>query len=158
MSTPESSNSNPGAGTDDALVGISEIARMSSPPVFEQTVANWRKRFPNFPKPEQPPPGEPLWRASTIKEWLAATENERAPKVISFINLKGGVAKTTASVAVAEMPAATHGKWVLFIDVTQHAGPDLASGRRLPARPPSRARPDTRSGPTKFCRLRNISY
>jgi hypothetical protein len=42
-------------------------------------------------------------------------------------------------------------------DLTRPVGPDLVSGRELPVRPPTHARPDTRSGPTKSCRLRNIS-
>src|SRR5205823_3843769 len=40
-----------------------------------------------------------------------------APVVISFINLKGGVAKTTTSVAVAEILAKEFRKHVLFIDL-----------------------------------------
>jgi chromosome partitioning protein len=107
-----------GAENADALVTSAEIAGMASPPVTEQTVANWRRRFANFPTPEQTLSGQPQrWRASSIRKWLEETQNERAPKVISFINLKGGVAKTTTSVAVAEILANTHGKWVLFIDL-----------------------------------------
>jgi hypothetical protein len=33
--------------------------------------------------------------------------------------------------------------------VTRRVGPDLVSGRELPMWPPTRARPDARSGPTK---------
>lgn len=38
-------------------------------------------------------------------------------KVISFINLKGGVGKTTSAVAVSEFLAEEHGKHVLLIDL-----------------------------------------
>ena len=40
-----------------------------------------------------------------------------APSSISFINLKGGVAKTTTSVAVAEILAKEFRKQVLFVDL-----------------------------------------
>ncbi|MDR1011092.1 MAG: HAMP domain-containing histidine kinase [Opitutaceae bacterium] len=42
-------------------------------------------------------------------------------------------------------------------DVTQPVGPDLASGRARVGGHTGNSRPDTRSGPTKNCQLRNIS-
>jgi chromosome partitioning protein len=98
------------------LVGVSEIAGMADPPVTKQAVANWRHRFDDFPKPVQTLQNGPVWDEEVISEWLQARSG-RAPVVISFINLKGGVAKTTTSVAVAEMLAKEHRKHVLFIDL-----------------------------------------
>jgi chromosome partitioning protein len=98
------------------FVGLSEIAGMADPPVTKQAVANWRRRFDDFPKPVQNLQNGPVWDAEVISEWLKARSG-RAPVVISFINLKGGVAKTTTSVAVAEILAKEHRKHVLFIDL-----------------------------------------
>lgn len=39
------------------------------------------------------------------------------PKIISFINLKGGVGKTTNAVAIAEFLSLEHGKRVLVVDL-----------------------------------------
>jgi chromosome partitioning protein len=98
------------------LVGISEIAGMSEPPVSRQAVGNWRVRYDDFPKPVETLQSGPVWDADQIQEWLNR-KSGRAPIVISFINLKGGVAKTTTSVAVAEVLASVHRKHVLFIDL-----------------------------------------
>jgi chromosome partitioning protein len=43
------------------------------------------------------------------------------PTIISLINLKGGVAKTTSAVALAEFLAARHGKRVLLVDLDPQA-------------------------------------
>jgi chromosome partitioning protein len=51
-----------------------------------------------------------------IREWLN-TQAGHAAVVIGFINLKGGVAKTTTSVAVAEILSKDYRKHVLFIDL-----------------------------------------
>jgi hypothetical protein len=66
MSTPELSNFNPDTGIDSALVGISEIARIPSPPVSGQTIINWQERFASFPKPEQPLSAKPFGRTAAI--------------------------------------------------------------------------------------------
>jgi len=98
------------------LVGISEIAEMANPPVTKQAVSNWRVRYDDFPRPVETLQSGPVWDAEVIKTWLDAKAGN-APVVISFINLKGGVAKTTTSVAVAEILAKEFRKHVLFIDL-----------------------------------------
>lgn len=98
------------------LVGISEIAEMAVPPVTKQAVSNWRHRFDDFPRPGQTLQSGPVWDADLVREWLNKKAG-RSPMVISFINLKGGVAKTTTSVGVAEVLAKDHRKHVLFIDL-----------------------------------------
>jgi len=98
------------------LVGISEIAEMANPPVTKQAVSNWRVRYDDFPRPVESLQSGPVWDAEVIKAWLNAKAGH-APVVISFINLKGGVAKTTTSVAVAEILAKEFRKHVLFIDL-----------------------------------------
>src|ERR1700685_2756860 len=94
------------------LVGVSEIAEMANPVVTKQAVANWRIRYHDFPKPTQTLQSGPVWDAEIIQEWLKAKAGHRTV-VISFINLKGGVAKTTTSVAIAEILAKEHRKNVL---------------------------------------------
>ena len=98
------------------LLGISEIAEMAVPPVTKQAVSNWRVRYDDFPRPVETLQSGPVWDADVIKAWLDAKAGH-SPVVISFINLKGGVAKTTTSVAVAEILAKEFRKHVLFIDL-----------------------------------------
>ncbi|MFZ4508185.1 MAG: ParA family protein [Fimbriimonas sp.] len=98
------------------LVGLSEIADMAEPKVTKQAVANWRRRFDDFPRPHQTLSSGPVWNKEVIEGWLLK-KGGLAPKVISFINLKGGVGKTTTSIGVAEVLAYHHKMNVLFIDL-----------------------------------------
>jgi chromosome partitioning protein len=58
----------------------------------------------------------PVWLKRDIELWLK-TREDNVTKVISFINLKGGVGKTTSTVAVAEFLAMEHNKRVLVVDL-----------------------------------------
>jgi chromosome partitioning protein len=101
----------------DELVGINEIALMAN--VSKQAVANWRVRVSDFPRPVVELASGPIFRKSHIRAWLR--RNKRKGKlmthIISTINLKGGVAKTTTTVALAETFSANMGKKVLVIDL-----------------------------------------
>ncbi len=101
----------------DELVGINEIALMAN--VSKQAVANWRVRATDFPKPVSELASGPIFRRSQIRTWLRHNKRKGKPMthVISTINLKGGVAKTTTTVALAETFSANMGKRVLVIDL-----------------------------------------
>ena len=98
----------------DDLVGIYEIAQMAR--VTPAAVANWRARFPNFPSPVAELKGGPVFTRDRIRAWLRTRKVPMAT-VLSTINLKGGVGKTTTTIAIAEMLSARHGKRVLVVDL-----------------------------------------
>ena len=78
------------------FVGINEIAEMAS--VSKQAVANWRARSSDFPAPVANLASGPVFHRSQVRTWL---RRRKVPMthVLSTINLKGGVAKTTTTVA-----------------------------------------------------------
>src|SRR5713226_6936328 len=96
------------------LVGLSEIADMAG--VSRSAVANWRARFPNFPKPVAELQSGPVFLSLQVRKWM---RKRRVPmtNVVATINLKGGVGKSTTTVAVAEMLSAEFHKRVLVIDL-----------------------------------------
>jgi len=98
----------------DDLVGISEIAEFSN--VSKQAVVNWRIRYDHFPQPIKTLQSGPVWNRETVEEWVKKFKGEMT-HVLSFINLKGGVGKTTAAVAVAEFLAHEQRRHVLLIDL-----------------------------------------
>ena len=98
---------------EDDLPGINEIAELAG--VSRQAVANWRARFPDFPQPVADLKAGPIFRARQIQGWLRRRKFPMA-RVVSLINLKGGVAKTTTTVALAETLASHFGKRVPVVD------------------------------------------
>jgi chromosome partitioning protein len=98
----------------DNLVGIAEIAAFAG--VSKQAVTNWRMRYDHFPRPIQNLQSGPVWEREKVQAWVKSFKGEET-HVLSFLNLKGGVAKTTTAVAVAEMLAQDERKHVLFIDL-----------------------------------------
>ena len=100
--------------SQDDLVGIFEIAEMAG--VKSAAVANWRTRFDDFPAPIAALRSGPVFYRSHVRRWLNLRRRKMAT-VISTINLKGGVAKTTTTVAMAEMLSAEFGKRVLVVDL-----------------------------------------
>ena len=98
----------------DKLLGIAEIADMAR--VSKQAVSNWRMRYDHFPQPLQNLQSGPVWEHEKIENWVKSFKGEET-HVLSFINLKGGVGKTTTAVAVAEMLAQEERKHVLLIDL-----------------------------------------
>lgn len=100
--------------SEQDLVGLYEIAEMAQ--VGPSAVANWRKRFSDFPKPVAELKSGPVFRREQIRSWL---KRRRLPMatVISTINLKGGVGKSTTTVAAAEIMSSEFHKKVLVIDL-----------------------------------------
>jgi len=98
----------------DSLLGIAEIAKLAD--VSKQAVSNWRMRYDHFPRPLQNLQSGPVWEREKIEGWVKSFKGEET-HVLSFINLKGGVGKTTTAVAVSEMLAQEERKHVLLIDL-----------------------------------------
>ena len=98
----------------DQLVGIAEIANLAG--VSKQAVSNWRYRYEHFPAPRQQLQSGPVWDRETVETWVNKFKGQET-HVLSFINLKGGVGKTTVAVAVSEFLAHEDRKHVLLIDL-----------------------------------------
>jgi chromosome partitioning protein len=102
---------------EDEMVGLAEIAQIAG--VTPAAVSNWRSRSSNFPKPVATLRAGPVFDRNHVRRWLRNHKGVRMAHVISFINLKGGVGKTTTCVGIAEMLASSyeHGQKVLVIDL-----------------------------------------
>src|SRR6267378_1388787 len=68
--------------TDTSLIGIYEIAEMAN--VGASAVANWRKRFPDFPAPLAELKSGPVFGESQVKLWLARRQANDSSEIELF--------------------------------------------------------------------------
>lgn len=99
----------------EELMGLSEIAQLAG--VTTAAVNNWKNRYNDFPDPVAELKAGVVFNKEQIEAWLRKRGKIMGAKVISFINLKGGVAKTTTTVGVATVLAGEKGKKVLVVDL-----------------------------------------
>jgi chromosome partitioning protein len=99
---------------DHEILGLQEISVLAK--VTRAAVANWRVRFKDFPVPIAELGAGPVFRRDQVIAWLKRRKIPMAT-VISMINLKGGVAKTTTTVALAQLLDVEFSKRVLIVDL-----------------------------------------
>lgn len=102
------------ADDEPGLIGLAEVAELAV--VSSQAVANWRTRYKDFPSPVASLRSGPVFHTQQIQHWLRRHRGSMTT-TIATINLKGGVGKTTLTVALAEFLSAEYRKRVLVIDL-----------------------------------------
>lgn len=103
----------------DELYGIYEIAEMAG--VTRAAVANWRKRFRDFPVPVKELRSGPVFDRGQVRHWLARRRGG-VPNVLSMLNISRTAGVSTVTVALAEVLAADFRKRVLVIDLDAQMG------------------------------------
>ena len=81
----------------EKVIGVYEIAERAG--VTTGAVTNWIRRYAgDFPKPVIVLQAGKFYDSDQVENWLRKRGKIMGAEVISFINLKGGVAKTTTTV------------------------------------------------------------
>ena len=66
----------------ETLIGVFEIAELAN--VSASAVANWRKRFPDFPAPLAELKSGPVFSESQVKLWLARRQAADQTEVVEL--------------------------------------------------------------------------
>jgi chromosome partitioning protein len=98
----------------DDLIGLQEVARLAG--VGASAVANWRVRYPDFPPSVAELRSGPVFDKDQVERWVRRRRTT-VGRTIATINLKGGVGKSTTTVATALIMAGFFSKRVLVIDL-----------------------------------------
>src|SRR5262249_2803350 len=67
---------------ESLLIGVYEIAELAN--VSPSAVANWRKRFSDFPSPLAELKSGPVFGESEVKIWLARRQANDSPEIELF--------------------------------------------------------------------------
>ncbi len=114
---------------DDELVGLAEAANLLG--VTRQALGNWRQRRDDFPQPLVELKAGPVWRRADIMKWAeengldvlpanGAARNGDAPRgavTVAFLNMKGGVGKSTLAANLGWYCAMKKQRRVLLVDL-----------------------------------------
>ena len=115
----------------DRLVGIAEIAEVFG--VSRQAASNWRERHADFPRPIASLKSGPVWELPSVLEWSEARaipvkapdakairtgpHGNQSCVVASFVNMKGGVGKSTLTANIGWYCAFYADLRVLMVDL-----------------------------------------
>ena len=115
----------------DRLVGLAEVADLFG--VSRQAASNWRERHADFPSPTASLKSGPVWELPYILEWAKArgmpvkasdsealgtsSETSQPSVVVSFVNMKGGVGKSTLTANIGWYCAYYAKLRVLMVDL-----------------------------------------
>jgi chromosome partitioning protein len=110
------------------LVGLAELAELFG--VTKQVVTNWRSRKSGFPEPIADLKSGPVWSLDAMRAWakladipLAQAQKKRSPTsrraatVAAFMNMKGGVGKSTLAANLGWYAAYEGNKRTLLVDL-----------------------------------------
>ena len=113
-----------------SLVGVAEIAELLG--VSKQVVGNWRTRKGGFPAPMATLKSGPVWAEEAVAEWATSQGIEirsrddatdtpvrevRRAVTAAFMNMKGGVGKSTLAANIGWFAAYHRNLRVLLIDL-----------------------------------------
>jgi len=113
--------------SEDELLGLSEVAELLG--ITRQTVTNWRSRRRDFPEPTADLKSGPIWIRARIVEWavnnsIEIHESSEADGstlarsvVVSVVNMKGGVGKSTLTANLGWFCAYRRDLRVLLVDL-----------------------------------------
>jgi chromosome partitioning protein len=107
------------------LVGTAELAELLG--VSKQTISNWRSKETDFPEPMAELKSTPVWDRSAVISWarerglssegLQKLGAESSAVVVSLMNMKGGVGKSTLTANLGWYCASRQHKRVLLVDL-----------------------------------------
>jgi chromosome partitioning protein len=115
------------------LLGLAEVAQLLG--VTKQVVANWKVRREGFPKPVVELKSGPVWRKKEVVAWAEyeqietcdnsekeapskeAEQSQRYAIIAAFMNMKGGVGKSTITANAGWWAAFKKDLRVLMIDL-----------------------------------------
>src|SRR5438105_1214197 len=107
------------------LVGTAELAELLG--VSKQTISNWRSKETDFPEPMAELKSTPVWDRSAVISWarehglssegLQRLGAESSAVVVSLMNMKGGVGKSTLTANLGWYCASRQHRRVLLVDL-----------------------------------------